>query len=85
MEQKDKLQKKLFFLISENASLHDPTLTIKDIKDKRIAEIKKALERIKKGSYGYCQYQGCGMPIERKRLEAKPQIYSCLNCARKHG
>ena len=38
----------------------------------------KAIERMKKGVYGFCKY--CKEPIEEKRLEARPTSSACINC-----
>lgn len=38
----------------------------------------KALERMKKGTYGLCKY--CKEPIDEKRLEARPTSSACINC-----
>ena len=38
----------------------------------------KALERMKKGTYGFCKY--CKEPIEEKRLEARPTSSACISC-----
>ena len=37
-----------------------------------------ALERLKAGTYGFCQ--DCGRPIEEKRLLANPEARRCLHC-----
>lgn len=41
----------------------------------RLAEVKAALERIAKGSYGKCSE--CQQPIEEARLEANPAATTC--------
>ncbi len=41
-------------------------------------DVKKALETIKKGTYGICKY--CKNPIEEKRLRARPASSSCVEC-----
>lgn len=38
--------------------------------DSQLVEVKAALERIEKGTYGLCET--CGKPIEIERLEANP-------------
>jgi RNA polymerase-binding protein DksA len=38
--------------------------------DSQLMEVKAALERIEKGTYGICEV--CGKPIEIERLEANP-------------
>lgn len=44
----------------------------------RLAEIEKALERIKKGNYGHCEK--CGQMIDTERLTANPTASLCLKC-----
>lgn len=43
--------------------------------EKRLADIKKALERIEQGTYGICEVDG--EPIEADRLEANPSASTC--------
>ena len=43
--------------------------------------LNRALERIKEGTYGYCQT--CGKPIPKKRLEAVPHATLCIECKSK--
>jgi len=46
--------------------------------EKSLEDINKALDRIKKGTYGTCKY--CGNPIAPKRLLARPTASSCISC-----
>ena len=46
--------------------------------EKSLADIDKALSRIKNGTYGICKY--CGQPIAEKRLLARPTANSCVSC-----
>ena len=46
--------------------------------EKIIEDIDKALDRIKKETYGVCKY--CGKPIAKKRLLARPTASSCISC-----
>lgn len=46
--------------------------------EKSLEDINKALDRIKKGTYGTCKY--CGNPIAKKRLLARPTANSCISC-----
>ncbi len=46
--------------------------------EKSLEDINKALDRIKKGTYGTCKY--CGKPIAEKRLLARPTASSCVTC-----
>jgi len=45
-----------------------------------IQQIKEALERIAKGTYGVCAE--CGTDIDPKRLRALPNATRCISCAR---
>ncbi|MDQ7782929.1 MAG: RNA polymerase-binding protein DksA [Desulfomonilaceae bacterium] len=53
-------------------------LRIRDRERKLINKIKKALEKIEDGSFGFCEI--CGEPIEFKRLEARPVTTHCIDC-----
>ena len=44
-----------------------------------LAELDKALERLRDGSYGTCER--CGRPIGADRLAARPAAVSCIACA----
>lgn len=44
-----------------------------------IAEIRDALLRIEKGTYGTCA--SCGAAISRRRLEVQPTAARCIACA----
>ena len=48
---------------------------------KYLAYLDRALERIKAGTYGYCQE--CGEPISKARLEAVPTARLCIACKSK--
>ena len=45
---------------------------------RRMKETQNALNKIKKGSYGYCQK--CGNDIPMPRLELVPEALYCVNC-----
>jgi len=53
-------------------------LRIRDRERKLINKIKKALEKIEDGSFGFCEV--CGEPIDFKRLEARPVTEHCIEC-----
>jgi DnaK suppressor protein len=66
---------------TDRASLEDSRnfeLRIRDRERKLINKIKKALEKIEDGSFGFCEV--CGEPIEFKRLEARPVTTHCIEC-----
>jgi RNA polymerase-binding transcription factor DksA len=45
-----------------------------------IQQIREALERIAKGTYGVCAE--CGTDIDPKRLRALPNATRCISCAK---
>ncbi|HLO20273.1 MAG TPA: TraR/DksA family transcriptional regulator [Sphingomicrobium sp.] len=48
--------------------------------EQEIASVKRALGRIKDGTYGTCVR--CGEEIAPERLEARPEAALCIDCAR---
>ena len=46
--------------------------------EKTLRDIDKALDRLKKGTYGICKY--CDKPINEKRLLARPTSSACVSC-----
>ncbi len=56
-------------------------LRIRDREHKLIKKIKKALERIDKGTFGICE--SCGEEITIKRLKARPVTSQCIECKSK--
>ena len=53
-------------------------LHIRDRERKLIKKIKKALEKIDKGTYGICEV--CGKEIGIERLKARPVTTLCIEC-----
>lgn len=53
-------------------------LGIKDGLETSIAKVKGALDRIKRGTYGYCL--SCKQPIPIERLRAVPEAELCVSC-----
>lgn len=49
--------------------------------EKRLQDIKLALEKIKNGKYGICEI--CKKPISHNRLEVFPEAKTCGNCLNK--
>lgn len=45
--------------------------------------VNKALEKIEKGNYGFCEK--CGAMINPERLRAFPSATSCMDCKKKSG
>lgn len=60
---------------------HAQVTAIKDELGKKQKQIKKALERIKKGKYGICE--DCGKMIDTDRLMIYPEATLCANCQNK--
>lgn len=46
--------------------------------EKTLRDVNKSLERIQKGSYGFCKY--CKKPIAKNRLIARPTSSACVEC-----
>ncbi len=56
-------------------------LRIRDRESKLIKKIKKALVRIKTGTFGICE--SCGEDISIERLKARPVTTQCIECKTK--
>jgi len=56
----------------------DIDYTLVDIYNSRLLDIRKALGRLDRDEYGYCEE--CGRKISTKRLEAIPFARYCLDC-----
>ena len=56
-------------------------LRIRDRENKLIKKIRKALNRIAKGTFGVCEE--CGENISVKRLKARPVTTQCIDCKTK--
>lgn len=53
-------------------------LSLEQDLDKALRDVKTALERLKKGTYGICKY--CKKNIEERRLLARPTSSACVEC-----
>lgn len=53
-------------------------LSVKEVLESSLRDIRAALDRVAKGTYGLCKY--CGQPIDERRLKARPASSSCVNC-----
>jgi len=62
---------------SEVAQYSD-NLTLERTLEAALRDVNKALENLKKGTYGICKY--CKKPIDARRLIARPTSSSCINC-----
>lgn len=65
---------------SEESS-HDRYAAMVDEMKLRLASLDGALDRIAKGSYGYCER--CGAMIDTDRLSVVPTATLCLSCEKK--
>lgn len=59
----------------------DFTLSLIENEQETLEQIRGALDRIQRGTYGICDE--CGQPIARQRLQALPYTPYCIECARK--
>lgn len=57
----------------------DTRVGIETALEEQLNEVKKALERIKKGDFGKCEV--CQKPIDEKRLKANTTATACLKHA----
>lgn len=55
---------------------YDENRAVNDELEVRYNELKHALERIQKGTYGICEV--CQAPIEEERLNANPAARTCI-------
>lgn len=63
------------------ADSHNKTIVLESELKKTSNSIKKALLKIKKGTYGKCEK--CGKQIEIGRLLAMPTAQHCVSCSKK--
>ncbi len=62
---------------AEVATLSDE-LSLEQKLEESLSDVRSALDRMKKGTYGMCRY--CGKPIDPRRLAARPESSSCVSC-----
>lgn len=60
---------------------HMQVFALKQVADKSIIQIRKALTMIKIGKYGVCEK--CGKMIDTDRLMVMPEITICVSCEKK--
>jgi len=51
-----------------------------EVESRELASIEKALELMRRGTYGICEYCNCKIPLAR--LNALPYATSCIECQR---
>ncbi len=72
--------------LEENAlevGTYDLNLSLEANLEVALAATNRALEKIKKSTYGICEK--CSKEIKPKRLEAFPQARFCIDCKKKLG
>jgi len=57
---------------------YDNLLSLEHNLELRLKDVKWALEKMEKGSYGTCEK--CGKQIETERLMASPEARLCMHC-----
>ena len=55
------------------------TLPVEVTLEKRLQEIIEALDRMEKGTYGFCS--DCNQEISIERLRANPSAKTCIKCS----
>jgi RNA polymerase-binding protein DksA len=53
-------------------------LSIEARLEAELKDTESALKSVEAGTYGACKY--CGLPIDEKRLDARPASSSCISC-----
>lgn len=64
-------------------AVYDSALPVEYALELRLADINKALEKIKNNIYGQCE--NCAEKIDIRRLEAMPEARTCLDCEKKRN
>ncbi|OGY26308.1 MAG: hypothetical protein A2Z24_00065 [Candidatus Woykebacteria bacterium RBG_16_44_10] len=64
-----------------DAEVHDRIVAIRSELKRRRAEVREALAKIDKGTYGVCD--SCGKKIGKDRLAAFPSAEFCFECEQK--
>jgi len=60
---------------------YSTNLAMERVLKNTLRDIENALDRIEKGTYGFCRY--CGKAIGKKRLLARPVANTCIECKTK--
>lgn len=59
--------------------LHQQSIAQKETLEKKLREINEALDRVEKGTYGFCKK--CDKLIDTDRLSSNPFTLYCISCA----
>lgn len=60
------------------AAQYSDNLSMEEELEKALKDIDGALKMIEAGTYGTCKY--CKLPIDERRLAARPTSSSCIQC-----
>ena len=60
---------------------YSTNIVTEKVLENALRDIKNALDRIKKGTYGVCKY--CGKGIGEQRMLARPVASACVECKSK--
>ncbi len=66
---------------TENASevaQYSDNLSLEGELEKALRDVESALKSVNAGTYGTCKY--CKLPIDERRLTARPTSTSCIEC-----
>lgn len=66
---------------AEEVNAFSTNLTLERTLESTLRDVEKALDKMKKGTYGICKY--CNKEIDEKRLMARPSSGSCVECKKK--
>jgi DnaK suppressor protein len=66
---------------AQEVATYEEYLVLEKNLSQMLKETERALKKIEKGRYGFCE--SCKKPIEKERLEAFPTATLCLSCANK--
>ena len=66
---------------AQEVEMYESSLSIEKGLEQRLADINKALEKIKKNNYGKCEK--CNQEISLERLAAYPAAALCVKCLEK--
>ena len=61
--------------VADNIEQYESNSAVLEQLEKRLSEVRNALEKIKVGTFGVCEVSG--EPIEEDRLEANPAATTC--------
>lgn len=59
---------------------HQQAAAQREMLEKKLNDIDDALERVEKGTYGFCK--SCGSLIDTDRLSSNPFTLTCISCAK---